>query len=357
VQLFTPVNLGALALSNRLVMAPLTRMRADANGVPNDLLVEHYRQRATTGLIVTEGTWTSPVSKAYPGQPGIFTQDQIAGWHRVTDAVHAEGGLIVMQLMHGGRVTHPEITGGLTPVAPSAIAIDGETHTPLGKRRFAEPHALEEAELPVVTAEIVQAARNAIEAGFDGVEVHSANGYLLHEFLSPASNVRTDAYGGSPANRARFGIETVTAVAEAVGADRVGIRISPSHNIQDVFETDDAETKATYDALIDGIAPLGLAYLSVLHRDPAGELVQDLRARFGGPLMVNSGFGVITDRDEAIDAIANGTADVVAVGRQVIANPDLVARWRDDRELNEPNPNTFYGPSAEGYTDYPALAS
>jgi N-ethylmaleimide reductase len=208
-----------------------------------------------------------------------------------------------------------------------------------------------------VTAEIVQAARNAIEAGFDGVEVHSANGYLLHEFLSPASNVRTDAYGGSPANRARFGIETVTAVAEAVGADRVGIRISPSHNIQDVFETDDAETKATYDALIDGIAPLGLAYLSVLHRDPAGELVQDLRARFGGPLMVNSGFGVITDRDEAIDAIANGTADVVAVGRQVIANPDLVARWRDDRELNEPNPNTFYGPSAEGYTDYPALAS
>ena len=356
-QLFTPVNLGALALSNRLVMAPLTRMRADANGVPNDLLVEHYRQRATTGLIVTEGTWTSPVSKAYPGQPGIFTQDQIAGWHRVTDAVHAEGGLIVMQLMHGGRVTHPEITGGLTPVAPSAIAIDGETHTPLGKRRFAEPHALEEAELPVVTAEIVQAARNAIEAGFDGVEVHSANGYLLHEFLSPVSNVRTDAYGGSPANRARFGIETVTAVAEAVGADRVGIRISPSHNIQDVFETDDAETKATYDALIDGIAPLGLAYLSVLHRDPAGELVQDLRARFGGPLMVNSGFGVITDRDEAIDAIANGTADVVAVGRQVIANPDLVARWRDDRELNEPNPNTFYGPSAEGYTDYPALAS
>jgi len=357
VQLFIPVNLGALALSNRLVMAPLTRMRADANGVPNDLLVEHYRQRATTGLIVTEGTWTSPVSKAYPGQPGIFTQDQIAGWHRVTDAVHAEGGLIVMQLMHGGRVTHPEITGGLTPVAPSAIAIDGETHTPLGKRRFAEPHALEEAELPVVTAEIVQAARNAIEAGFDGVEVHSANGYLLHEFLSPVSNVRTDAYGGSPANRARFGIETVTAVAEAVGADRVGIRISPSHNIQDVFETDDAETKATYDALIDGIAPLGLAYLSVLHRDPAGELVQDLRARFGGPLMVNSGFGVITHRDEAIDAIANGTADVVAVGRQVIANPDLVARWRDDRELNEPNPNTFYGPSAEGYTDYPALAS
>jgi N-ethylmaleimide reductase len=357
VQLFTPVQLGALALSNRLVMAPLTRMRADANGVPNDLLVEHYRQRATTGLIVTEGTWTSPVNQAYPGQPGIFTPEQIAGWRRVTDAVHAEGGLIVMQLMHGGRVTHPEITGGLTPVAPSAIAIDGETHTPLGKRRFPEPRALETDEVPRITAEIVQAARNAIEAGFDGVEVHSANGYLLHEFLSPVSNVRTDPYGGSPANRARFGIETVTAVAEAVGADRVGIRISPAHNIQDVFETDEAETKATYDALIDGIAPLGLAYLSVLHGDPAGELVQDLRARFGGPLMVNSGFGIITNRAEAIEVIASGTADVVAVGRQVIANPDLVARWRDDRELNEPNPNTFYGPGAGGYIDYPALAS
>ena len=356
-QLFAPVSLGALALTNRVVMAPLTRLRAGEAGIPNDLLVEHYRQRATTGLIVTEGTFTSQVSRAYPGQPGIVTAEQIAGWRRVTDAVRAEGGVIVMQLMHGGRVTHPEINGGLTPVAPSAIAIDGETHTPLGKKRFAEPRALTTDELPGVTAEIVQAARNAIEAGFDGVEVHSANGYLLHEFLSPVSNVRTDSYGGSPANRARLGIETVTAVAEAIGADRVGIRISPSHNIQDVFETDDAETKATYDALIDGIAPLGLAYLSVLHRDPAGELVQDLRARFGGPLMANSGFGQLTTRAEAMEFVRDDLADVVAVGRQVIANPDLVARWRHDRELNEPNPSTFYSQGAEGYIDYPALAS
>ena len=356
-QLFAPVSLGALALTNRVVMAPLTRLRAGEAGIPNDLLVEHYRQRATTGLIVTEGTFTSQVSRAYPGQPGIVTAEQIAGWRRVTDAVHAEGGVIVMQLMHGGRVTHPEINGGLTPVAPSAIAIDGETHTPLGKKRFAEPRALTTDELPGVTAEIVQAARNAIEAGFDGVEVHSANGYLLHEFLSPVSNVRTDSYGGSPANRARLGIETVTAVAEAIGADRVGIRISPSHNIQDVFETDETETKATYDALIDGIAPLGLAYLSVLHRDPAGELVQDLRARFGGPLMANSGFGQLTTRAEAMEFVRDDLADVVAVGRQVIANPDLVARWRHDRELNEPNPSTFYSQGAEGYIDYPALAS
>lgn len=355
-QLFAPVNLGALALSNRVVMAPLTRLRAGESAVPNDLLVEHYRQRASTGLIVTEGTFPSAVSRAYPGQPGIVTAEQIAGWRRVTDAVHGEGGIIVMQLMHGGRVSHSEITGGLTPVAPSAIAIDGETHTPLGKKRFAVPRALETDELADVTAEIVQAARNAMGAGFDGVEVHSANGYLLHEFLSPVSNVRTDAYGGSPTNRARFGIETVSAVAEAVGADRVGIRISPAHNIQDVFETDDAETTATYDALIDGIAPLGLAYLSVLHREPAGELVQDLRSRFGGPLMVNSGFGQLTTRDEAMEFVREGHADVVAVGRQVIANPDLVARWRDDHELNEPNPSTFYGPTGEGYTDYPALA-
>ena len=356
-QLFAPVSLGALALTNRVVMAPLTRLRAGDAGTPNDLLVEHYRQRASTGLIVTEGTFTSPVSRAYPGQPGIVTAEQIAGWRRVTEAVHAEGGVIVMQLMHGGRVAHPDVNGGLTPVAPSAIAIDGETHTPGGKKPFAEPRALRTDELPGVTAEIVQAARNAVAAGFDGVEVHSANGYLLHEFLSPVSNVRADSYGGSPANRARFGIETVIAVAEAIGADRVGIRISPAHNIQDVVETDERDTKATYDALIDGIAPLGLAYLSVLHRNPAGELVQDLRARFGGPLMANSGFGQLTTRTEAMGFVRDDFADVVAVGRQVIANPDLVARWRHDRDLNEPNPSTFYGPGAEGYIDYPALAS
>ncbi len=354
--LFTSTSLGALGLANRVVMAPLTRMRAGADGIPNDLLVEHYRQRATLGLIITEGTYTSPVSRAYPGQPGIVTAEQIAGWRRVTEAVHAEGGVIVMQLMHGGRVTHPEINGGLDPVAPSAIAIVGETHTPLGKREFPVPHALTEAEVAGVVSELARAARNAVEAGFDGVEVHSANGYLLHEFLSPVSNVRTDAYGGSPVNRARLGIEVAAAVAAEIGADRVGIRISPSHNIQDVLETDAAETRATYDALISGIAPLGLAYLSVLHHDPAGELVQHLRAEFGGPLMANSGFGQLTTRDEATEFVRNGFADVVAVGRQAIANPDLLRRWRDNHPLNEPNPQTFYGPGAEGYTDYPALA-
>jgi N-ethylmaleimide reductase len=355
-QLFSPTVLGALGLANRVVMAPLTRMRSGAEGVPNDLLVEHYRQRATLGLIITEGTFTSPVSRSYPGQPGIVTAEQIAGWRRVTDAVHAEGGVIVMQLMHGGRVTHPDTNGGLAPVAPSAIAIEGETRTPLGKKPFPVPHALTEAEVGDVVTELARAARNAIDAGFDGVEVHSANGYLLHEFLSPVSNVRTDAYGGSPEKRARLGIEVSTAVAAEVGADRVGIRISPSHNIQGVLETDAEETRATYDALIAGIAPLGLAYLSVLHHDPAGEFVQHLRANFGGPLMANSGFGQLTTRDEAASFVRDGFAEVVAVGRQAIANPDLVRRWRDEHPLNEPNPLTFYGAGAEGYTDYPALA-
>jgi N-ethylmaleimide reductase len=357
VLLFSPVDLGALALSNRVVMAPLTRVRAGDSGVANDMLVEHYRQRASTGLIVSEGTYTSFESQAFVGQPGIVTPEQIAGWRRVTDAVHKDGGLIVAQLMHGGRVTHQDVTGGRTPVAPSAIAIQGEMRTANGKVAFPVPHALELDELPGIVEQLVTAARNAIEAGFDGVEVHSANGYLLHEFLSPVSNVREDAYGGSPENRARLGIEVLTAVAAEIGADRVGVRISPSHNIQDALELDAAETRATYEAFMSGLAPLGLAYVSVLHSDPTGEFIQHLRSTFGGPFMANSGFGVVTTREEAIAIVEDGFADAVAIGRPIIANPDLVRRWEEDTELNEPNPATFYGPGPEGYTDYPALAS
>lgn len=355
-KLFAPANLGALALTNRVVMAPLTRLRAGDEGIPNDLLVEHYRQRATIGLIVTEGTYPSQVGKGYSGQPGIVTDEQVAGWRRVTDAVHAAGGAIVMQLMHAGRVTDSLINGGITPIAPSAIAINGKTRTPQGPKPFEVPRALETAELADVAANFVQAARNAIAAGFDGVEMHSANGYLLHEFLSPASNVRTDQYGGSAANRAAFVIEATKAVAEAIGGDRVGIRISPNHNILDVIEADGFETTATYDALIDGLVPLGLAYLSVLHSDLAGEFVQHLRARFGGPLMANSGFGQLTTREEAMQFVRDDFADVVAVGRPVIANPDLVARWQQDAELNAPDQATFYASGAAGYIDYPALA-
>ena len=353
--LFAPVTLGDLALANRVVMAPLTRMRAGASGVPNDLLVEHYRQRAGVGLIITEGTYPTHESQAFVGQPGIVTDEQVAGWRRVADAVHARGGRIVMQVMHGGRVTHPDTNGGRRVVGPSAIAIDGETHTPKGKQPYPVPHALSVDEAGATLQDIVDASRRAIEAGLDGVEIHGANGYLLHEFLSPASNQRDDVYGGSPENRARFVLEVVTAVAAEIGAGRVGLRISPEHNIQGALETDRDDVRATYGALLDGLRPLGLAYLSVLHREPAGELVQELRQRFGGKLIANSGFGTVTTRDEAVALIEASHADAVAVGRAVIANPDLVERWQGEHPENEPNAALFYAAGAEGYTDYPTL--
>lgn len=355
VDLFSPIALGDLQLANRVVMAPLTRLRAGGSGVPGDLVVEHYRQRASLGLIITEGTWPNPQSQAYPGQPGIVTDEQIAGWRRVADAVHERGGRIVMQLMHGGRVTHPDINGGRDAEAPSAIAIEGTVRTPAGKVPYPVPHALTTDELARVREEFVQAARNAIAAGLDGVEVHGANGYLLQEFLSPASNERTDSYGGSPENRARFVVEVVTAVAEAIGAGRVGLRISPQHNIQGTFETDDADVLQTYGSLLDQLRPLGLAYLSVLHAEPAGGLVQELRRRFDGPLVANSGFASVTSRAEAISLIEDAHAEAVAVGRPVIANPDLVERWKGEHPENEPQPHLFYAAGAEGYTDYPTL--
>ena len=353
--LFSPLTLGELELPNRVVMAPLTRVRSGASGVPGPLVVEHYAQRASLGLIVSEGTYPSHAGRGFPGQPGLVTPDQLEGWKNVADAVNSAGGRIVAQVMHAGRVTHEGTTGGREVVGPSAIAINGETRTYEGKKPFPVPRALRVEELPAVVKEFVQASRNAIAAGLDGVEIHSANGYLLHEFLSPLSNQRDDAYGGSPANRARFVVEVVTAVAEAIGAGRVGLRISPEHNIQDALEPDADDVLATYSALIDGIAPLKPAYLSILHKEPAGVLVQNLRARFGGPVLANSGFGVITNREEALAILHDGHADAVVVGRQAIANPDLVHRWRENLPLNEPNPLTFYGEGATGYIDYPAL--
>jgi 2,4-dienoyl-CoA reductase-like NADH-dependent reductase (Old Yellow Enzyme family) len=335
-------------------MAPLTRLRSGQDGIPGPLVAEHYRQRASLGLIVSEGTYPSPAGRSYPGQPGIITPEQIAGWKKVTEAVHAEGGRIFAQIMHGGRVSHEDINGGHQVVAPSAIAVEAETRTYKGKQAHPVPHALTTDELPGVLQEIVQGSLNAIEAGFDGVEMHSANGYLLHEFLAPSSNQRDDIYGGSPENRARFVIEVVKAVVEAVGAERVGIRISPEHNVQGATELDAADVRETYRLLVDAIAPLNLAYLSILHKEPTGELVQDLRSRFNGAFLVNTGFGVITTRDEAISLVADGHADAVVVGRPAIANPDLARRWREGLPVNEPDPSTFYADGAEGYTDYPA---
>ena len=351
--LFSQMTLGQLELPNRLVMAPLTRLRSGKEGIPGPLVVEHYRQRASLGLIVSEGTYPSPAGRGFPGQPGLVTEEQLKGWADVTAAVHAEGGRIFAQVMHAGRVTHEDTTGGHEVVAPSAIAIDGVTRTYEGKKAFPIPHALTADELPGIREEFVRASRNAVEAGFDGVELHSANGYLLHEFLTPAANQRDDIYGGSPENRARFVIEVVQAVVDAVGADRVGIRISPEHNVQGALELDAADVRDTYGYLVDALAPLKLAYLSVLHKEPTSELVQELRSRFDGTFLLNTGFGVVTTRDEAKALVSDGYADAVVVGRPAIANPDLVRRWREGLPVNEPDASTFYADGAEGYTDYP----
>lgn len=352
--LFDELTIKSWTAGNRLVMAPLTRNRADEAGVPGDLAVEYYRQRASAGLIISEGTQPSAVGQGYPWTPGIHTAEQVAGWRRVADAVHAEGGRIVVQLMHAGRVAHPDNKHGLESVAPSALAAPNEMFTPGGMKAHPTPRALELDEIPGVVQEYVDAALKAVEAGLDGVEVHAANGYLVHQFLAPGSNQRTDAYGGTPENRARFAIEVTRAVAEAIGPERVGIRISPAHNIQGATEDDPADVRTTYSALVEAIAPLGLAYLSIL-ADPRDELVQDLRGQFGGVVILNDGFGEITTRESAQAILDEDLADAVAVGRLFLANPDLPTRWEQGAELNEPDPDTFYGGGAEGYTDYPFL--
>ena len=355
--LYDELTVGAWTLPNRIVLAPLTRSRADDDGVHGDLAVEYYAQRAGAGLIITEGTQPSAVGKGYSNTPGLHSAEQVEGWRRIAEAVHARGGRIVAQLMHAGRVSHPDNKDGLHAVAPSALAAPGEMFTKnAGMQPHPVPRALELDEIPGVVEEYAQAARNAIEAGLDGVEVHAANGYLIHQFLAPGSNQRTDEYGGSPANRARFGIEVTRAVVEAIGADRVGIRVSPAHNIQGCTEDDPTDVEATYAALVDAIAPLGLAYVSVLSADPRTDAVKRIRKDFGGAFIINTGFGDVTTRESAQALLDDDLGDAVAVGRQFIANPDLPRRWQLGAELNEPDESTFYGGGAEGYTDYPALS-
>jgi N-ethylmaleimide reductase len=354
--LFESVEVGKLTLANRVVMAPLTRNRAGAGQVPRDIAAEYYGQRAGVGLIISEGTQPSAVGQGYLDTPGIHTDEQRDGWSAVADVVHARDGHIFVQLMHAGRIGHPDNKPAKEIVAPSAVPAPGQMITPNGQQDFPAPRALETDEIAGVVAEFVHAARQAVAAGIDGVEIHGANGYLVHQFLGRTSNQRTDSYGGSPENRARFGVEVVTAVADAIGPEKVGIRISPAHNIQGVIEDDEQDATATYRALMDGIAPLGIAYLSYL-ADPRAALVRDLRARFGGPVIANDGFGAVTSFESAQAILNEDLADLVAVGRPVLANPDLVNRWRNGAELNEPNQATFYGGGAEGYTDYPALSA
>lgn len=359
-RLFEPLQIGNRQLRNRVTMAALTRLRAAEDGVPNALHAEYYSQRASAGLVVTEGTFSSFGNRAFPGQPGIVDDSQEEGWREVADAVHAAGGTIFMQIMHGGRASHPNLLRGQEPEAPSAISSETSIYTFDGKLPTPTPRALETEELPRIVEEFRAAARRAIDAGIDGVEVHGANGYLLHEFLAPNANRRTDDYGGTPENRARLAIEVVRAVAEEIGAENTALRISPQHPAHNTNENDPADMLATYGALLRGVADLPLAYVSVLKYDLEDSVGAGVRAFVQdvvqAPLLLNTGFTNITQLDEAKYLVDDLGADAAVVGRMLIANPDLVERWETGAELNEPDVSTFYTSGAHGYTDYPVLA-
>lgn len=358
--LFTPVRLGDYDLPNRMAMAPLTRSRAGAGNVPTALMVEYYAQRASAGLLITEATQVHPTGQGYPNTPGIHTAEQAAGWRAVTDAVHARGGRIFMQIWHVGRISHTMFQpGGAAPVAPSAIAARGELFTGDGMKPFSTPRALERDEIPGLVAAFADAAKRAVfDAGLDGVEVHGANGYLIDQFLRDGTNHRTDAYGGPVANRARFLLEVTEAVVKAVGAGRVGVRLSPNGTFNDIRDSDPA---ATFGYAVEALNPFGLAYLHIIEgkdgtpmAPPAGaaRLAGTLRRAYTGTFMLNGGFYT---RESADAALAAGEADLVSIGIPFIANPDLVERFRTGAALNTPDQSTFYGGDAKGYTDYPAL--
>jgi len=349
--LWSPTAVGAITLPHRLAMAPMTRSRATADGVPTALNAEYYAQRASTALIITEGTQPSADGQGYMMTPGIHTDAQIAGWRTVTDAVHAAGGRIVIQLMHTGRIAHPDNTPhGRTPVAPSAVRPDASIYTAAGRAPIPQPRELTADEIAQTIADFRHAAASAIAAGADGVEIHGANGYLLHQFLSSNANQRTDAYGGSVAGRIRFVVETAAAVADEIGADRTGIRLSPGVPLGDLVEED---THEVYPALVSALAPLGLAYLHLVHAGDE-ELLTTIRGLWPSALLLNRAGAALEVR--ATD-VAEGRADVITVGALTLANPDLVERVRYSSPLNTPDPATFYGGGSVGYTDYPTLAA
>lgn len=353
--LFTPLKAGAIEMKNRVVMAPLTRSRA-VNQTPGPLHVDYYRQRAGAGLIVNEGTQISPMGQGYMDTPGIHSPEQVAAWRKVTDAVHAEGGRIVLQLWHVGRISHPDLLGGQAPLAPSAIPANGKTfiggeYVPLGI-----PREITTDEIAATVEDYRRAARNAMDAGFDGVEIHSANGYLLDQFLRDTTNKRTDAYGGPIQHRIRFLAEVLAAVTAEIGADRTGIRLSPWSNANDVGI--DSDTPALFGAVIDLLNQYDLAFLHVIEgqtggpRDFPPEGMVALRRAYKGLWIGNNGYS----RDAAVQAVATGTADAVAFGRLYISNPDLAERLAADAPLNPLPTQNVYGGGAEGFTDYPTLA-
>lgn len=348
--LWDPINVGDLTLGHRLAMAPMTRDRSRPDGVPTELNVTYYAQRASTALIITEGTQPSADGQGYLLTPGIYTDEQIEGWRQVTDAVHQAGGQIVIQLMHVGRVSHPDNTPhGRQPVGPSAVTPASPMFTAAGMQAIPEPRALSTEEAVAIVDEFRHAAKSAITAGADGVEIHGANGYLLQQFLSSNANQRTDLYGGSIDNRIRLVVEVATAIADEIGAGRTGIRISPSNPFNDITEHD---TPELYRALVTALAPLNLAYLHVMSKDD--DLLAELRAAWPTALLLNRGGADLETRIRDLDS---GLADVITLGSLTLANPDLVDRIKTGAPLNTPDPTTFYGGDERGYTDYPTLSA
>ena len=357
--LFDPIRVGDIAAANRVVMAPLTRDRAGPGRVPTPLMATYYEQRASAGLIVSEGTQITAEGQGYLDTPGIYSAEQIAVWRRVTDAVHAKGGKIVVQLWHVGRISHLSLLpDGVVPVSSTARRANGKTFTAQGFETVSEPRALRTDEIPRLIEDYRQAARNAIEAGFDGVEVHGANGYLLEQFMRDSINDRSDAYGGSRENRARLVVEVMTAIADEIGAGRTGIRLSPVTPANDAAL--DSDPQAMFNLVVEQLAPLKLAFIHVVEgatggpRDIAPFDYAALRSRFKqgnahGAWIVNNGY----TRAMALDAVAHGAADMVAFGKGFISNPDLVRRLRDDAPIAPVVRETLYGGDAEGYTDYP----
>lgn len=355
--LFQPYQLGAIQLANRVVMAPLTRARATEGLVPGPMAVEYYAQRASAGLIIAEATQVSAQAQGYQDTPGIYTQAQIDGWRKVTDAVHANGGKIYLQMWHVGRISHVDLQpGGKAPVAPSAIASGTKTFVHNSMMQTSTPRALELEEIPGIINDFRQSAANAIKAGFDGVEIHGANGYLLDQFAKDGANQRTDAYGGSIQNRARLMLEVTAAVAKEIGADRTGIRLSPVTPANGVSTSD---PQPLFDHIVAELNALGIAYIHVIEgatggpRDVAPFDFKALRDAFQGTYIANNGY----DAALAEKHLSEGAADLVAFGRPFIANPDLVARLKTGAELAAMDPATLYGGGAAGYTDYPSLAS
>jgi N-ethylmaleimide reductase len=351
-QAFTTVRVGRDTLPNRLVMAPMTRSRAKPDGTPGDLAAKYYAQRGSLGLIVTEGTQPSDDGQGYLATPGIYTPAHIAGWKKVTTAVHDKGGRIFIQIMHAGRMSHPDNTPHhRQAVAPSPIAPAAQMFTATGMKDIAAPRALTTEEVRRTVADFRRSARAAIDAGADGVELHGANSYLIQQFFAPSANTRSDEYGGSIANRARFAIEVVTAVAEEIGANRTAIRLSPGFTMNGIDEG--AEGPDLYRYLVAELGKLGLAYLHLLHTGNE-QLVRDIRSLWKHSLIVNRPG---RPRDQIGADVASGLADLEACGQMVLANPDFVTRLKTDAPMNEADRSTFFGGSSKGYTDYPALSA